>query len=206
MKVDKSPKQPVIFYLMISLVVVMILNTFVFPLMVQQKITQVDYGTFLSQVEKGEVNTVEIKENQIGFTTFDDKKGEDKVYVTGRMDDPELVNRLCHPKIEFSKVIPKEPSPIVTFLLTWILPLVVFIAIGQFFLRKLQSKMGGGPNAMTFGKSKAKVYVEAQTGKTFADVAGQEEAKEALQEIVDFLHNPKKYKEIGANIPKGALL
>ena len=206
MKVDKSPKKPVIFYLMISLVVVMILNTFVFPLMVQQKITQVDYGTFLSQVEKGEVNTVEIKENQIGFTTFDDKKGEDKVYVTGRMDDPELVNRLYDAKIEFSKVIPKEPSPIVTFLLTWILPLVIFIAIGQFFLRKLQSKMGGGPNAMTFGKSKAKVYVEAQTGKTFADVAGQEEAKEALQEIVDFLHNPKKYKEIGANIPKGALL
>ena len=206
MKVDKSPKKPVIFYLMISLVVVMILNTFVFPLMVQHKITQVDYGTFLSQVEKGEVNTVEIKENQIGFTKFDDKKGEDKVYVTGRMDDPELVNRLYDAKIEFSKVIPKEPSPIVTFLLTWILPLVIFIAIGQFFLRKLQSKMGGGPNAMTFGKSKAKVYVEAQTGKTFADVAGQEEAKEALQEIVDFLHNPKKYKEIGANIPKGALL
>ena len=206
MKVDKSPKKPVIFYLMISLVVVMILNTFVFPLMVQHKITQVDYGTFLSQVEKGKVNTVEIKENQIGFTKFDDKKGEDKVYVTGRMDDPELVNRLYDAKIEFSKVIPKEPSPIVTFLLTWILPLVIFIAIGQFFLRKLQSKMGGGPNAMTFGKSKAKVYVEAQTGKTFADVAGQEEAKEALQEIVDFLHNPKKYKEIGANIPKGALL
>jgi cell division protease FtsH len=206
MKVDKNPKKPVIYYLLISMVVVLILNTFVFPLIFQQKITQVDYGTFLSQVEKGKVSTVEIQENQIGFTIPDDKKEEEKVYVTGRMDDPELVNRLYDAKVEFSRVIPKELSPLVNFILTWILPLVIFIAIGQFFLRKLQSKMGGGANAMSFGKSKAKVYVEAQTGKTFADVAGQEEAKEALQEIVDFLHNPKKYKEIGANIPKGALL
>jgi len=205
MKVKKSPKKPVIYYLLISMVVVLILNTFIFPLILKEQITQVDYGTFLTQIENGEVSTVEIRENQIGFTV-DDKKNEDKIYITGRMDDLELVNRLYDAKVEFSKVIPKETSPLVNFLLTWILPLAIFIAIGQFFARKLQGKMGGGGNAMSFGKSKAKVYVEAQTGKTFADVAGQEEAKEALQEIVDFLHNPKKYKEIGANIPKGALL
>ena len=204
MKVDKSPKKSVIYYLLISLGVVLVLNTLVFPLILQQQITQVDYGTFLSQVEKGKVSTVEIQENQIGFTV--QEKGKDQLFVTGRMDDPELVNRLYEKKIEFSKVVPRENSPLVNFLLTWILPFAIFIALGQFFARKLQDKLGGGANAMTFGKSKAKVYVEAQTGKTFADVAGQEEAKEALQEIVDFLHNPKKYKEIGANIPKGALL
>ena len=204
MKVDKSPKKSVIYYLLISLGVVLVLNTLVFPLILQQQITQVDYGTFLSQVEKGKVSTVEIQENQIGFTV--QEKGQDQLFVTGRMDDPELVNRLYEKKIEFSKVVPRENSPLVNFLLAWILPLAIFIALGQFFARKLQDKLGGGANAMTFGKSKAKVYVEAQTGKTFADVAGQEEAKEALQEIVDFLHNPKKYKEIGANIPKGALL
>ena len=204
MKVDKSPKKPIIYYLLISLVVVLILNTLVFPLILQKQITQVDYGTFLSQVDEGKVNTVEIQENQIGYTV--NESGKDTLYVTGRMDDPELVNRLYEAKVEFNKVIPKEVSPLVNFLLTWILPLAIFIAIGQFFARKLQGKLGGGANAMTFGKSKAKVYVEAQTGKTFADVAGQEEAKEALQEIVDFLHNPKKYREIGANIPKGALL
>ena len=204
MKVDKSPKKPIIYYLLISLAVVLILNTFVFPLILQKQITQVDYGTFLSQVDEGKVNTVEIQENQIGYTI--NGSGKDNLYVTGRMDDPELVNRLYEAKVEFNKVIPKEASPLVNFLLTWILPLAIFIAIGQLFARKLQGKLGGGANAMTFGKSKAKVYVEAQTGKTFADVAGQEEAKEALQEIVDFLHNPKKYKEIGANIPKGALL
>ena len=204
MKVDKSPKKPIIYYLLLSMVVVMVLNTFVFPLILRQQITQVDYGTFLSQVEKGKVSTVEIKKNQIGFTVHEN--GEDKLYETGRMDDPELVNRLYEKKVEFTRVVPRENSPLVNFLLTWILPFAIFIALGQLFARKLQSKLGGGTNAMTFGKSKAKVYVEAQTGKTFADVAGQEEAKEALQEIVDFLHNPKKYKEIGANIPKGALL
>jgi cell division protease FtsH len=204
MKVDKSPKKPIIYYLLISLIVVLILNTFVFPLIHQKQITQVDYGTFLSQVDEGKVDTVEIQENQIGYTI--NGSGKDNLYVTGRMDDPELVNRLYEAKVEFNKVIPKEASPLVNFLLAWILPLAIFIAIGQLLARKLQGKLGGGANAMTFGKSKAKVYVEAQTGKTFADVAGQEEAKEALQEIVDFLHNPKKYKEIGANIPKGALL
>ena len=131
MKVDKSPKKPIIYYLLISLAVVLILNTFVFPLILQQQITQVDYGTFLSQVDEGKVNTVEIQDNQIGYTV--NESGKDKLYVTGRMDDPELVNRLYEAKVEFNKVIPKEASPLVNFLLTWILPLAIFIAIGQFF-------------------------------------------------------------------------
>lgn len=205
MKIQKNPKKPLIYYILISVLVVMVLNAFVFPSIIQQRISEVDYGTFLKQIEQGNVSTVEIQDNQIGYTVVDGS-GREKVYVTGRMDDPDLVNRLYDADVEFTKVVPKEASPLLKFILAWILPLVIFIALGQFFARKLAGKMGGGANAMTFGKSKAKVYVEAQTGKTFADVAGQEEAKEALQEIVDFLHNPKKYQEIGANIPKGALL
>ena len=127
------------------------------------------------------------------------------LYITGLMDDPDLTNRLLDAKIEFSKVIPKENSPLINFIMNWILPIGFFIAMGQILSRTMQKRMGG-MNAMSFGKSNAKIYVEAQTGKTFADVAGQDEAKEALTEIVDFLHNPLKYKEIGAIMPKGALL
>ncbi|KRG12932.1 cell division protein FtsH [Virgibacillus soli] len=205
MKIQKNPKKPLIYYILVSVMVVMVLNAFVFPLIMEQKVSQVDYGTFLKQIEQGKVDSVEIQDNQIGYTVIDGS-GREKVYVTGKMDDPDLVNRLYDANVKFTKVVPKEASPFLKFILAWILPLVIFIAVGQFLMRKMAGKMGGGANAMTFGKSKAKVYVEAQTGKTFADVAGQEEAKEALQEIVDFLHNPKKYQEIGANIPKGALL
>ncbi|MBP1916740.1 ATP-dependent zinc metalloprotease FtsH [Lederbergia galactosidilytica] len=205
MKIQKNPKKPLIYYILVSVMVVMVLNAFVFPLIMEQKVSQVDYGTFLKQIEQGKVDSVEIQDNQIGYTVLDGS-GREKVYVTGKMDDPDLVNRLYDANVKFTKVVPKEASPFLKFILAWILPLVIFIAVGQFLMRKMAGKMGGGANAMTFGKSKAKVYVEAQTGKTFADVAGQEEAKEALQEIVDFLHNPKKYQEIGANIPKGALL
>ncbi|WP_043934302.1 ATP-dependent zinc metalloprotease FtsH [Bacillus sp. EB01] len=200
MKVQKNPKKPLVYYVLVSTMIVLLLNAFIFPVIMERKIKQVDYGTFLSQVEKGDVTTVEIQEKQIGYKVPDDER----TYVTGRVDDPELVNRLYEAGVKFTQVIPKETSPLMNFLLTWILPFAIFIAIAQFFMRKMQGKMGGG--AMTFGKSNAKVYVEAQTGKSFADVAGQEEAKEALKEIVDFLDNPKKYKEIGANIPKGALL
>lgn len=205
MKIQKNPKKPLIYYILISVMVVLVLNAFVFPSLIQQKVSEVDYGTFLKQIEQGNISTVEIQDTQIGYTV-EDGSGREKVYVTGRMDDPELVNRLYDANVEFTKVVPKEVSPFLKFIMAWILPLVIFIAVGQFLMRKLSGKMGGGGNAMTFGKSKAKVYVEAQTGKTFADVAGQEEAKEALQEIVDFLHNPKRYQEIGAIIPKGALL
>lgn len=203
MKEDKNPKKPIMYYYIVTLIIVLMLNAFIFPSVLKQQITQVDYGTFLTHIEKGKVKTVEIQENQIAFVEADEA-GEETIYLTGRVDDPELVNRLYSAKVEFSKVIPKENSPLTNFIFSWVLPIIIFIGIGQLLTNSMQKRMGG--NAMTFGKSNAKVYVEAQTGKTFADVAGQDEAKEALTEIVDFLHNPLKYKEIGAIMPKGALL
>lgn len=205
MKIQSNPKKPLIYYGLIVMAILMLLNTFVLPAVKQAQITQVDYGTFLKQVDSGNVKSVEIQDDQIGFTTID-KKGNEKLYETGRMDDPDLVNRLYNAKVNFSKVIPKENSPLIDFLLYWIIPLMLFIGLGRLLAGKLQGKIGGMGNAMSFGKSNAKVYVEAQTGKTFADVAGEDEAKEGLQEIVDFLHNPQKYKEIGAKVPKGVLL
>ncbi|MBU5310645.1 ATP-dependent zinc metalloprotease FtsH [Tissierella carlieri] len=203
----KNPKKPLIYYYTITMIVLMLLNTFVFPSLLKQQITEVDYGTFLKQIESGNIKEVEIQENQIAFIALD-KDGKDSLFITGKMYDPDLVNRLYelyeHKEIKFSEIIPKERSPLTNFLLTWIIPILLLIGIGQLFSRNLQGKFGG--NSMTFGKSNAKVYVKAQTGKTFADVAGQNEAKEALTEIVDFLHNPDKYKEIGAQLPKGALL
>ncbi|OGO78924.1 MAG: cell division protein FtsH [Clostridiales bacterium GWB2_37_7] len=203
MKEDKNPKKPIIYFYVITLIILLLLNAFVFPSMLKHQITQVDYSTFLTQIEQGKLKTVEIQDNQIAFTEID-KDGKESVFVTGRVDDPELVNRLHSAKVKFSKVIPKENSPLLNFILSWVLPIIIFVGVGQIFANSMQKRMGG--NAMTFGKSSAKVYVEAQTGKTFADVAGQDEAKEALTEIVDFLHNPLKYKEIGAIMPKGALL
>ncbi|MDD2481338.1 MAG: ATP-dependent zinc metalloprotease FtsH [Lutispora sp.] len=203
MNPEKNPKKPVIYYYIIAMTIVLLLNAFVFPEILKQQVTKVDYGTFLTQIENGKVKTVEIQDNQIAFVAIDEA-GKENVYVTGRLDDPELVKRLHNGKIEFSRVIPKENSPLLNMMLTWIFPIIIFIGIGQLFANSMQKRMGG--NAMTFGKSNAKVYVEAQTGKTFEDVAGQDEAKEALTEIVDFLHNPGKYKEIGAIMPKGALL
>lgn len=204
MKEQKNPKKPIMYYYAVIMMVVLMLNAFVFPTFLKQQITQVDYGTFLKQIETGKVKTVEIQENQIAFTAIDEA-GKENIYITGRIDDPDLVNRLySSPNVKFSKVIPKENSPLMNFIMSWVLPLIFFVGIGQMLTRSMQKRMGG--NSMTFGKSNAKVYVEAQTGKTFADVAGQDEAKEALTEIVDFLHNPGKYKEIGAIMPKGALL
>jgi len=203
MKKDKNPKKPIIYYYIATMIIVMILNAFVFPLIVKKNITQVDYGTFLSEIDARNIETVEIQENQIAFIALNEE-AEEKIYVTGRVDDPELVNRLYSANVEFSRVVPRENSPLVNFILTWIFPIMIFIVIGRFLTNTMQKKMGG--NMMSFGKSKAKVYVEAQTGKTFFDVAGQDEAKEALNEIVDFLNNPTKYKEIGATMPKGALL
>jgi len=203
MKEKKNPQKPIIYFYIVTFVIVMLLNAFVFPAMLKKQITQVDYGTFLSQIESGKVKTVEIQDNQIAFAAIDNE-GKEGIYVTGRVDDPELVNRLHSAKIKFSQVIPKENSPLMNFLLSWIFPIILFIGLGQLLTNSMQKRMGG--NAMTFGKSNAQIYVEAQTGKTFADVAGQDEAKEALSEIVDFLHNPAKYKEIGAIMPKGALL
>ncbi len=203
MKEEKNPKKSLIYFYIVTMIIVLLLNAFIFPSLLKEQITQVDYGTFLRQIENGKVKTVEIKETQIAYTEINDT-GNENIYVTGRVDDPELVNRLHSAQVKFSKVIPRENSPLLNFILSWILPLIIFIGIGQMLTNSMQKRMGG--NAMTFGKSNAKVYVEAQTGKTFADVAGQDEAKEALTEIVDFLHNPAKYKEIGAIMPKGALL
>lgn len=201
---EKNPIKPIIYFYAAVAVIVLLLNAFVFPSLSRQQITQVDYGTFLELLENDKVKTVEIQDRQIVFTAIDDSEKE-KIYITGKVEDPELVNRLISANVDdFSQDIPKENSPLMNFIMSWVLPLIFFIAIGQFLTNQMQKKIGG--NAMTFGKSNAKIYVEAQTGKTFADVAGQDEAKEALKEIVDFLDNPAKYKEIGAVMPKGVLL
>lgn len=203
MKDEKNPKKPIIFYYAITLIILLILNVYIFPSLTSPQFTQVEYSTFLTQIENGKVKTVEIQDNQIAFTEID-AAGKENIYVTGKVDDLELTNRLHTAGVKFSKVIPKENSPLTNFIFSWVLPVVIFVGIGQILMSSMQKRMGG--NAMSFGKSNAKIYVEAQTGKTFLDVAGQDEAKEALTEIVDFLHNPAKYKEIGAIMPKGALL
>lgn len=205
MKKPKAPKKPLLYYYAVALIIIVLLNSLVLPYFLKQQITQVDYNTFLDQIKNKAISQVEIQDYQIVFVAKNES-GQDSVYVTGRMDDPDLVNRLEGAGVSFSRVIPKEISPMLNFFLTWILPIFIFIGIGRLFSSQLQKRMGGGFNAMTFGKSNAKVYVHAQTGKTFADVAGQDEAKDALKEIVDFLHNPFKYSEIGAILPKGALL
>ncbi|AET66255.1 ATP-dependent metalloprotease FtsH [Desulfosporosinus orientis DSM 765] len=191
-------------YLGIVMLALMLLNVFVFPSLMKQQLTQVDYGTFLNQIERGAVSEVEIQDNQIIYTAEDEAKKTTK-YTTGIVNDPELVNRLHSAGVKFSQAIPKENSLLFNTLITWVLPLIFIIGIGQLFASQMQKRMGG-MKAMNFGKSNAKIYVQTQTGKTFADVAGQDESKEALSEIVDFLHNPQKYSEIGANLPKGALL
>lgn len=203
MKEVKPPKKPLIYFYGIILLVIILLNAFIFPSLLNLSVKEVDYGTFLDMVEAGKVAEVEIQEDYIMFKPA--KENKVSAYKTGLVDDPKLVDRLHDANVKFTRIVPRHMSPLVSFLLSWILPLIIFIAIGQWFMKRLQTKMGGG-NALSFGKSNAKVYVEAQTGITFKDVAGQDEAKEALQEIVDFLHNPEKYRKIGANIPKGALL
>jgi len=208
MKEGKSPKKPLIFYYLIVMVVMTLLNAFVFPAMMNGSVTEVGYDSFRKLVDEGQVRTVEVGDNYVAFIaeveTMDGGTRE-AVFKTGLMDDPGLNDRLYEAGVTYGKVIPTEASPIVSFLTSWVFPLIFFVAIGS-LLMKFMQKRGGGPGAMQFGKSNAKIYVEAQTGKTFDDVAGQDEAKEALKEIVDFLHSPQKYKEIGAQLPKGALL
>ena len=206
MKEYKTPKKPIMYYYFIGLLILMFLNYFVFPQFMKHQVKQVDYGTFLTMVDEGKVNEVEVSTEEIIFTEKD-SEGRIQYYKTGIMNDPDLTNRLYEKKVKFSQEIVEKTSPLMSILLTWILPTIVIIALGQILIRNMQKKMmGGGGNAMTFGKSNAKVYVESTTGIKFKDVAGEDEAKEALTEIVDFLHNPKKYTEIGAVMPKGALL
>ena len=207
MKKVEKPKKPLIFYYLIALVILILLNTFLFPnLMNHHKVKDVDYGTFLTMVDKKEVSKVELN----GDTTyFTDKAAEPNYYETTTFEDPDLVNRLEEAGCEFGRIAQEEMNPLVSFLLVWVLPIVIFWVLGQFLAKRLMKKMGGGTAGnpfMQFGKSNAKVYVESTTGITFNDVAGEDEAKELLTEIVDFLHNPKKYQEIGAICPKGALL
>ena len=205
MKEQKSPKKSLIYYYVIALVVLLLLNALVFPSIFGTRVTEVSYDAFLAQLEAGKITQVEDQEDKIAFIG-QDENGKEAVFVTGKMEDSDtLSSRLDEADVQYGKEIPKEESPLLTFILSWVFPILMFLILGQLLTRYMQKKMGG-PNAMTFGKSNAKIYVEAQTGKTFDDVAGQDEAKEALSEIVDFLHNPSKYAEIGASLPKGALL
>ena len=202
----KNPNRPLIVYYIIALVVVMLLNALLFPQIERYSVKQVDYSEFLSMLEGGKVKSVEINDTQIAFTPVEQiQDGKATYYTTNRVTaDDKLVERLLAAGVEFGQVVPEEMSPIISFLVSWVLPLVIFYSLGSFMFRKMSQRMGG--NTMSFGKSNAKIYVEAQTGKTFDDVAGEDEAKDALKEIVDFLHDPQKYRDIGAKLPKGALL
>ena len=200
----KQPKKPLAYYYFIVLLVIMLFNFLLMPKLIEQQILEVDYGTFMAMTEEKNIGQVDIQDNQIVFT---DKEGT-KIYKTGLMEDPGRTERLYEAGAVFSSEIVEETSPFLSILLTWVLPMVIFIALGQFLTKKMMDKMGGGSGAMSFnmGKSNAKVYVKSSDGIKFSDVAGEDEAKENLTEIVDYLHNPDKYKEIGASMPKGILL
>ena len=205
---DKKPsKKPLIYYYFIVILIVMLLNALLFPAILQPRVREVEYSTFLEMVDEGRVSAVamEESENQIVFVAESD--GEEGYYKTGIFPDEGLRQRLEDAGVEFGAEIPAQNSPLLSFIVTWILPLLIFVGFGQFMFHMLQKRAGNmAGNAMSFGKANAKIYAETETGKTFADVAGQDEAKEALTEIVDFLHNPEKYAKIGAKLPKGALL
>ena len=204
MKEVKSPKKPLLYYYGIVLLILVIFNVVITPMFAKSMVREVDYGTFMTKIEQKKIEDVQIEDNQILFT---DKDDSDTIYKTGVMEDPTLTERLYKAGAKFSKEIDQQLSPIASFLLTGILPLVIFIALGQYLSRKLMNQMGG-KNSMAFGmgKSNAKVYVPSTEGIRFSDVAGEEEAKENLQEIVDYLHNPEKYTRVGASMPKGVLL
>ena len=200
----KPPKKPLIFYYCIAMLVLILLNALVMPSIYKASISEVSYSEFLDMLDKKCITRAEIEDDAITFlATTDGKQG---IYTTGRIDDDQLVERMRSAGVDFAKSIPTQNSPLLEFLMTWILPMILFIALGQLLMRQISKRMGGGAGAMSFGKSNAKVYVAAQTGISFANVAGEDEAKAALKEIVDFLHNPEKYTAIGAKLPKGVLL
>ncbi|HIY64446.1 MAG TPA: ATP-dependent zinc metalloprotease FtsH [Candidatus Mediterraneibacter stercoripullorum] len=206
MKKVEKPKKPLMIYYLIAAAVLILLNMFVFPLFTGTNIQEVDYGTFLTMIEEKEISKVQLEGNNIYFI---DKSEDPQQYVTTTFDDPDLVNRLEESGCEFGRVAQEEMNPLLSFIISIIVPVVVFVVLGQLLSRQMMKRMGGGSEGnpfMSFGKSNAKVYVESTTGITFDDVAGEDEAKELLTEIVDFLHNPGKYQEIGAVCPKGALL
>lgn len=203
MKEVKSPKKPLIYYYGIALLLIFLFNIIVMPMVAQEKVKEVDYGTFMSMTEQKNIGKVEVQDSQIIFTDKKDKT----VYKTGTMDDPALTERLYESGAKFTKDIQTTMSPMLSGFLSIILPLIIFIGLGQYISRKFMDKAGGS-NALSFGlgKSNAKIYVQSTEGISFDDVAGEDEAKESLAEIVDYLHNPKKYTEVGASMPKGVLL
>ncbi len=199
----KKPKKPLVFYYLIVLVVILVLNLFITPFVSQRQIHDVDYGTFMKMTEEENIGKVEVQDNQILFTD----KAEETIYRTGKMDDPGMTERLYSSGAEFTREIIEETSPLLSFIMSWVIPVLIFWGLGQLLTKKLM-KHAGGQNSMMFnmGKSNAKIYVKSSDGIKFSDVAGEDEAKENLTEIVDYLHNPKKYEEIGASMPKGILL
>ena len=203
MKEVKPPKKPLIYYYGVALVVLLLINFLLVPLVARHAVQEVDYGTFMTMTENKEIGQVEVEDNQIIFTNKDGSK----IYKTGPMNDPDLTQRLYDAGAEFTRDIVEETSPLLSFVLTWILPIIIFIAIGQLMTKTLTDR-AGGPGSMMFGagKSNAKIYVQSTQGIHFSDVAGEDEAKENLQEIVNYLHDPGKYQEIGASMPKGILL
>ena len=206
MKEVKHPKKSLIFYYFIALAILLLLNAFLFPALLSRKVKDVDYGTFLNMLKEKKVSTVQIEDDYIYFT--DDTDEGTSYYKTVTFDDSNLVDRLYESGCSFGRVADKETSPIVSFLLTWVLPVILFWGLGRLLTKTLMKKMGGGLgiNSMQFGTDNSKIYVASETGIKFDDVAGEDEAKELLTEIVDFLHNPDRYKKIGAKMPKGALL
>ena len=203
MKEVKPPRKPLFYYYGIALVVLLLINFLLVPLVARHAVQEVDYGTFMTMTENKEIGKVEVEDNQIIFTNKDGSK----IYKTGPMNDPDLTQRLYDAGAEFTRDIVEQTSPLLSVVLTWVLPIVLFIAVGQLMAKKLTDR-AGGPGSMMFGagKSNAKIYVQSSQGIRFADVAGEDEAKENLQEIVNYLHDPKKYEEIGASMPKGILL
>lgn len=206
-KEHEPPKKPLIYYCTVALVVLLLLNIFVFPLMFENQVEEVGYNDFLAMVDAGEVEEVARDDSAktITFTAHNGKDGRLRYYQTGIWPDDTLLTRLESANVKFASSIPTQASPLLTILISWVLPILIFSFIGKLIMGRMTNG-GAIGNAMSFGKANAKIYVEAQTGKTFADVAGEDEAKEALQEIVNFLHEPAKYAEIGAKLPKGALL
>ncbi len=198
----KKPKKNLAYYYLIVLIVIMLFNAFVYPYIIEQQVKEVDYGTFMSMTEKGKIGQVEIHSNQIIITN----KDKTKIYKTGLMDDPDRTQRLYDSGAKFSSEIVQQMSPLVSVLLTWILPIFLFVALGQYMSKKMMGKNGGNSMIFGMGKSNAKVYIKSSDGIKFSDVAGEDEAKENLTEIVEYLHNPNRYKEIGASMPKGILL
>mgnify|MGYP003372760595 FL=1 len=204
-KKPKTPRKPLIFYYVVTLLVLMLLNWLLVPMLAQRRVVEVGYDEFLSMVDAGQVETIayEKTDDQILFESKE-QDGKKQIYKTGIFPDQGLVERLIGAKVKFAAEIPTRTSPLLSLLVGYAIPIILIIAFGQWMSRRMMKNMGG--NVMNFGKSNAKIYAETETGKTFADVAGQDEAKEALTEIVDFLHNPGKYAAIGAKLPKGALL